>query len=136
MATFDYANLMEYSGEATPLNRFFCTHFCGHATPWSIWLAYWVCMLSSSDFQRLKAAEASLERGDYCLCFNELKRIDNRDDTRVAALWWRLYSDSGLHAAAADVALAIQRRYSKELASSNGVHSFGRIGYYRNTEPS
>jgi hypothetical protein len=128
---------MEYSGEATPLNRFFVRSFADMPRPGPSCYHALFCMLSPSDFQRLKAAEASLQRGDYCLCFNELKRIDNRDDTRVDALWWRLYSDSGLHAAAADVALAIQRRHSKELSWSVWhSHSFGQIGCYRNTEAS
>jgi len=72
-------------------------------------------MLSLSDLRRLEAAQAWLERGDYCSCFDELKRINNRDEFRVQALLWRLYNSARLHAAAADVALDIQHR-PKELA--------------------
>ncbi len=73
-------------------------------------------MLSSADLGHLETAEQWLERGDYCNCFKELKRLDDRKDARVDALRWRLYNASGMRAAAADVALDIQRRYSKELA--------------------
>ena len=73
-------------------------------------------MLSLSDLRHLEAAEAWLERGDYCSCFDELKRINNRDEFRVQALLWRLYNSAGLHAAAADVALDIQHYRPKELA--------------------
>jgi hypothetical protein len=74
-------------------------------------------MLSLSDLRHLEAAEAWLERGDYCGCFDELKRINNdRDDVRVQALLWRLYNAAGLHVAAADTALDIQHQHPKEIA--------------------
>lgn len=88
--------------------------------------------LSLQDIRHLEAAEGWLERGDYCNCFDELERIDNRDDVRVDALRWRLYNDSGQNAAAANWALAVQRRYPKELAGYiwRSV-SLEKLGFYQ-----
>jgi hypothetical protein len=69
-------------------------------------------MISLADFRYLEAAQAWLERVDYCNCFEELTRISDRHDVRVQALRWKLYSASGMHAGAADVALDIKRRSS------------------------
>ena len=73
-------------------------------------------MLSLNDIRRLESAQAWLERGDYCNCFDELKRISDSNDVRVQALRWRLYNTAGLHASAAEVALDIQRQHPKEIA--------------------
>jgi hypothetical protein len=72
--------------------------------------------LSLQDIRHLEAAEGWLERGDYSNCFDELLRIDNRDDARVDALRWRLYNDSRQHVMAASLALIIQRRYPGQFA--------------------
>jgi len=74
--------------------------------------------LSLNDIRHLDAADSWLERGDYINCFHELERIDyeNREDSRVFALRWRLYDGSGLHVSAAGIALEIQRRFPHEIA--------------------
>ncbi len=72
--------------------------------------------LSLQDIRHLEAAEGWLERGDYCNCFDELKRIDNCDDARVDALRWRLYYDSRQYVIAASLALSIQQRYPNQPA--------------------
>jgi hypothetical protein len=72
--------------------------------------------LSLDDIRHLDAADSWLERRDYVNCFHELERIDcnNRDDSRVLALQWRLYNETRQHICAADVALVIQRRFPDE----------------------
>ena len=72
--------------------------------------------LSLQDICHLEAAEGWLERGDYCNCFDELERIHNCDDARVDTLRWRLYNGSRQHVIAANLALAIQRRYPNQFA--------------------
>ena len=74
--------------------------------------------LSLNDIRHLDAADSWLERGDYVNCFHELERIDynNRDDSRVLALRWRLYNETRQHICAANVALGIQRRFPDEPA--------------------
>jgi hypothetical protein len=74
--------------------------------------------LSLKDIRHLDAADSWLERGDYVNCFHEVERMDyeNRDDSRVLALRWRLYDKSGLHVSAAGIALEIQRRFPHEVA--------------------
>ncbi len=72
--------------------------------------------LSLQDIRHLEAAEGWLERGNYCNCVDELKRINNRDDARVDALRWRLYYDSRQDVIAAHLALALQHRYPTQFA--------------------
>src|SRR5262247_1069482 len=73
-------------------------------------------MLTLNELRHLEAAEAWLDRGDYCNCFEELKRIADGNDVRVQGLRWRLYHAAGLRAAAEEVALDIQRHHPKEIA--------------------
>jgi hypothetical protein len=72
--------------------------------------------LSIQDIQHLDAAEARLDCEDYCNCFKELRLISSRDDGLVLTLFWKLYNEAGLHAAATDVADHIERRYPADAA--------------------
>lgn len=75
-------------------------------------------VLTLDDIRHLDAAESWLERGHYLNCFHELERIDfnNREDQRVLALRWELYSADKQNLAAADLALGVQRRFPHEPA--------------------